>query len=345
MKLNGKSLTLIITFIAFALIYTLGSVILPFFIAALLAYLSNPLVKRLMRYKFSRLFATIIVFFCMFFSIVLFILLLIPLFHKQASALSEQLPNMIVWLQQKSLPYVNKYLTFGKFDINDIKNMIAKKLMDNAGSGAWLLHSGKALVHTILSFILIPVVTFYLLRDWEIILMNIKYSIPTQMRPSLVKLAQECDFVLSGFFRGQLLVMLFLALYYAITLSLIGLQLGVVIGLIVGITSIVPYLGLLIGIVIAILAALVQYGSLSSVIWVVAVFCVGHSIENFYLTPKLIGDRIGLHPVIVIFAILAGGSLFGFFGVLLALPIAAIVMVLLRHLHGRYSRSHFYNGA
>jgi predicted PurR-regulated permease PerM len=330
----------ILALLCSAFLYLLAPILLPFVAGALIAYLSRPLVNKLVHHGVPHLLAVIIVFSVVFLIFDLLIFFLIPaLVQRQVATLSVQLPHMIAWVQNNAIPWVTSH-----FGLEDDSNVEAFKniFTENSGDAAsWIwktmLHSGKALFETILDFILIPVVTFYLLRDWDKIITNIRNSIPRTIRPTVIKLTRECDSVLGGFFRGQLSVMVALTIMYAIGLSIVGLQLSMVIALIIGVTSIVPYLGFIIGIFIAVIAALVQFGTLSSVLWVLLVFAIGHSIENFYLTPKLIGKRIGLHPIVVIFAILAGGTLFGFFGVLLALPAAAIIMVLLRHVHQRYA--------
>lgn len=193
-----------------------------------------------------------------------------------------------------------------------------------------------------MNLILIPVVTFYLLCDWERLMRGVKGILPRSAAPTIIRLSKECDLVLGAFFRGQLLVMLFIAVFYSIGLSLIGLNIGIILGIILGIISIVPYLGVVIGVASASIAAYVQFRYFQPVFFVWILFLVGQLVDSFFVTPHLVGDRIGLHPVIVIFAILAGGSLFGFLGVLLALPIAAVIMVWLRFLMERYHESSLY---
>jgi predicted PurR-regulated permease PerM len=193
-----------------------------------------------------------------------------------------------------------------------------------------------------MNLVLIPVVTFYLLCDWERLVKGCKNLLPKKAAPTMIKLSIECDRVLGAFFRGQLLVMLFLAVFFSIGLSLIGINIGIILGILIGIISIVPYLGMIVGITASSIAAYVEFGTLQSVLLVWVVFGIGQFLESFIVTPRLVGDRIGLHPIVVIFAILAGGCLFGFFGVLLALPVAAVIMVWLRFLMKRYHESPLY---
>lgn len=333
----------ILLFFLILILYLLSSILIPFIVGALLAYLCNPLVNKLIRLSISRIIATSIVFFFLFLCIFLLFLLLIPLIQNQITVLSEIIPRALIWIQQKIMPQLLAYFNIpGTNNVEAVKTILSENLMKAGGIIGWflqaILHSGRALFNSMLNIILIPVVTFYLLRDWDSIYKKIPTFIPTEIRPGVIKLAKESDVVLSAFFRGQLLIMLCLSIFYAIGLSIIGLQIGILIGIISGLLSVVPYLGLIVGIIAASIAAIIQFGTLTSIFDVLIVFLIGLCLENFYLTPKLIGDRIGLHPVIVIFAILAGGTLFGFFGVLLALPVASVLLVLLKHFHLHYKK-------
>jgi len=202
---------------------------------------------------------------------------------------------------------------------------------------------GQAVIGWLLNLVLIPVVTFYLLRDWDRLTAGVLALLPRRLEPTVKSIAREIDDVLGAFIRGQLMVMLALGLTYAIGLWLVGLDLAFIIGAGAGVLSIVPYLGTLVGVVAALLAALFQFQDLLHPVLVLVVFAVGQSLEGMVFTPHLVGDRIGLHPVTVIFAVLAGGQLFGFLGILLALPVAAALNVLVWHLKERYHRSELYN--
>lgn len=330
-----------------ALLYVLAPILTPFLAAALIAYLANPLVEKLIHWHLPRLLSVIIVFLFLFTVIILLILLLIPLIHGQITMLLDLVPSIISWTQDKVLPWLNA--NFGSVEtinLETVKTTLADNWTKASGAATWILKtifkSGMTLVLWVTDLVLIPVVTFYLLRDWRKILKNIQSLLPRHIEPTVVKLAKECDSVLSAFFRGQLLVMLSLGIIYSIGLSLMGLRVGLIIGLIAGLMSIVPYLGFIVGIVSASVAAYIQFGTTTSVLLVCVVFAVGQMLESTFLTPKLVGSRIGLHPVAVIFAALTGAFLFGFFGVLLALPVAAVIMVLLRFLNQRYRNSQLY---
>jgi predicted PurR-regulated permease PerM len=346
-KPGNKIFTLLLSIVICGVLYLIAPILTPFLVGILLAYLANPLVNLLMKCRLPRLLAVIIVFLVMFGILTVGILLLIPLVQDQIDILTDTLPNIITWLQNSLIPWIMDHLGLsGIVNAATLKSVITSNLSKASGMADGvlkaLLHSGFQLVEFMVTLILIPVVTFYLLCDWDYVLKGIRNLVPRHVEPTFVKLVKECDSVLSAFFRGQLLVMLALGIIYSVGLVLTGLQLGVTIGIISGILSIVPYLGFISGIVAASIAASVQFGTFSAVLFVWLVFAVGHLIEHTFLTPKLVGDRIGLHPVAVIFAILAGGCLFGFMGVLLALPVASVIMVWVRFLHKRYRRSKLY---
>ena len=314
---------------------------------ALLAYLVDPLVTQLMRLHLPRLLSVIIIFSLLFFVIVLLVIFLIPVIQTQLENLSDALPDMLDWIQVTGIPWLSEQLGIHEPSMNTLKTSLVEHLTksgDNTASKFFntVLHSGFVLVEWLINLILIPVVTFYLLLDWNKVIGGINHLIPRRIEPTVVKLVKECNAVLSAFFRGQFIVMIALGVLYSIGLTLIGLRIGLILGLIIGMISIVPYLGVIVGIVVASIAAYIQFGALSSVLLVWLLFVLGHILEHTYLTPKLVGNRIGLHPVAVIFAILAGGKLFGFFGVLLALPAAAIIMVWLRFLMSQYHASPLY---
>ncbi|MEO7148832.1 MAG: AI-2E family transporter, partial [Rhodanobacteraceae bacterium] len=202
---------------------------------------------------------------------------------------------------------------------------------------------GLAIIGWVVSLVLIPVVAFYLLRDWDVMIAKIDELLPRNIQPTIARLTRESDTVLGAFARGQLLVMIALGIYYAITLWAIGLDVGVLIGVFAGLVSFVPYLGFITGLIASLIAALVQYHDWQHVVMVLVVMGVGSVLEAYVLVPRLVGGKIGLHPVAVIFAVLAFGELFGFLGVLLALPLASVAMVLLRYAHERYTASYLYD--
>ena len=227
--------------------------------------------------------------------------------------------------------------------------------LGNTLSSEWTKAGGiiKALVSTLskssltllgwaANLVLIPVITFYLLRDWDNLVKYIRELLPRNLEPKIAELAKESDLMLGAFMRGQVMVMLALGVIYSVGLGIVGVDFALLIGIISGIISFIPYMGLIVGMAIASISALVETGSMMMVFWVFIVFSLAQIFEGFLLTPMLVGDRIGLHPVAVIFGVLAGGQLFGFFGILLALPVCAVLAVLMRHAHDSYLESQIY---
>ncbi len=310
------------------LVYLLSPILTPFLLGALLAYLANPLVKKLESYHVPQLLSVIVVFSLIFSVILLLILMVIPLVKTQIGILASLLPKMIAWLQTSVIPHLSEYI-----DAESLRSTVASKSTAIFGT---VIKSGYAVLSWTIDIILTPIVTFYLLRDWDLVLKAAKNSLPKSSKSNVMELAKESDEVLSGFVRGQLMVMLALCFIYGIGLSLTGLEGGFTIGIIGGLLSIVPYLGSAFVLVFSVATAMIQFDTWHSVALVLIVFLVGQSIEAWVLTPYLIGNRIGLHPVAVIFAIMAGGTLFGFCGVLLALPVAAVIMVMLRFLYRKH---------
>ncbi len=332
------------------LVYLLTPILSPFLVGILLAYLGDPLVDRLERWKLSRTWGVVLVF--VLFSLVLLIglLVLVPMLGKQLVRLYQLTPQMLDWLQSAALPWVQAKagLPEGFWRFDRLKAALSghlDKTTDLLGVVvAQATASSLALLGWLGNLLLIPVVSFYLLRDWDLMMARLRGLLPRRQEGLVVRLMGECHEVLGAFLRGQMLVMLALAVIYSVGLMAIGLELGLLIGVLAGLASIVPYMGFVVGIGAAIAAALFQFGgeALYPLIGVGVVFMVGQLLEGMLLTPLLVGDRIGLHPVAVIFAILAGGQLFGFTGVLLALPVAAVIMVLLRHVHDLYKLSELY---
>lgn len=329
------------------LFYLLAPILTPFLMGTLLAYLVNPLITRLMRWRLKRLTSVIIIFCLLLLVIVASTLLLIPLIQEQIDTVIILLPKAIEWIQLTLIPKIAVFLHSQEIiNSTTIKTALSQqwsKMGSYAGTFlSTILQSGTFIIHCIINVIITSVVTFYLLRDWDSILENTLNLIPRHLESGVVQIAKECDAVLSSFIRGQFLVMLVIGLYYSIGLSLIGIDIGILLGIVLGAISIVPYLGFILGVGIASIAAYLQFGEWHPVLLVLSLFFAGQILDAIIITPKLIGDRIGLHPVAVILAVLAFGSLFGFFGVLLALPTAAVIRVWLLHLERRYEESQLY---
>jgi predicted PurR-regulated permease PerM len=330
------------------LTYLLSPILTPFLISAFLAYLGDPAVDRLEKIKFSRTLSVVFVFFLMLIIGLSFMLVVLPLIEEQFRRLIMRLPEMIDWVQTVFIPWLAQRfgLDVSSINLDGIKESLTEhwQAVGNV-AGKFLTKisaSGKLILLWVSYVLLVPVVTFYLLRDWDDLVDKIRVLIPRRYEAVTVKLAKECDAVLSEFFRGQLLVMFAQGTIYSIGLWIVGLEFSLLIGMTAGLVSFVPYLGAIVGIAVASIAAFMQFHDVIHIVFVLIVFGVGQSLEGMVLSPLLVGDRIGLHPVAVIFAVMAGAQLFGFFGMLIALPAAAVCVVLLRYFHEKYLNSNFY---
>jgi predicted PurR-regulated permease PerM len=335
------------------LVWKLAPVITPFVISAALAYLFDPLTDRLERvrigsWRWNRTFAVVLVFFLMISLLVLLILVIVPLIQTQVEQLVARAPAFLDWLGGTAWPWIQQTLGLQgvSLDAATITENLKSYWREASAALVAVLgkisRSGQAVLSFLINLVLVPVVTFYLLRDWDKLIAGIRMMIPRRYEPLVSGLARDIDNVLGAFIRGQLIVMLALGLIYAFGLWAIGLDLAVIIGLGAGLLSIVPYLGTFVGVGAGLIAAMFQFQDLTHLLMVAAVFVIGQMLEGMVLTPKLVGDRIGLHPVAVIFAVLAGGQLAGFLGILLALPVAAALNVLVRHIHDEYRKSSYY---
>ena len=326
------------------LTYLLAPVLMPFVLAGMLAYLGDPLADRLEKLGLGRTLAVTIVFVVILLLTVGALLLLIPLISRQVDNLIQNLPSYGAWIRDTAVPWLQAKLRLDPhtFDTGRVMDAVKEHIGSIGSVIGKLSRSGVGVLMWMTNLVLIPVVAFYLLRDWDRLVAWIDAMLPRSIEPTVAHLARESDKVLGAFVRGQLLVMLALGIFYGAGLALVGLSVGPLIGMIAGLLSFVPYLGFIIGFGAAVIAVLVQYGDWAHLLLVCGVFVVGQLLEGYVLVPKLVGDKIGLHPVAVIFAVLAGGYLFGFLGVLLALPAASVILVLLRYLTERYRMSGLY---
>lgn len=345
---SQKWFLLVVTALGGWLVYQLSPVLMPFVVSAILAYLGDPLTDRLETYRLSRTQAVSVVFSTMALVLVLVFFMLVPQLESQIADAINNLPLYATKINSDVLPWLEHRfkLSLKPIEINELINMLNSHWQKAGGIVASTMssvsHSGSIIVTWLMNLLLIPVVTFYLLRDWDILVAKIYELLPRRVAPTAAKLAGEVNTVLSAFLRGQFYVMVALGCIYSLGLWIVGLDLALLIGILAGLVSFVPYLGAIVGIISACIAALVQFHEMTPLISVGIVFLIGQALEGTVLTPKLVGDKIGLHPVAVIFSVLAGGQLFGFLGILLALPMASIVMVFLRHVHDIYRDSEFY---
>lgn len=329
------------------LLYLLSPILTPFVAAGILAYICNPLVRRLSARKMPRTLAVALVMSGLLLLFGLLLLIMLPLLEKQLSLLMARLPDWIEAARTRLLPQLQQW--FGAdlhWDGQAVKNALLSHWQSAGGTAGkllpWLGSGGGALIEVLVNLLLIPVAMFYLLRDWDDLAVRLDHLVPRHWHGKVTEIASEVDRVLAEFLRGQISVMLLMSVFYVVALWLAGLEFALPIGIVAGMLVFVPYLGMIIGLALATLAAVMQFPGFGGVLWVWAAFGAGQLIEGMLVTPWLVGDRIGLHPLAVIFALLAFGQMFGFFGLLLALPLSAILLVALRHGKAAYLASSMY---
>ncbi len=329
------------------IIYLLGPVLVPFLLASAVAYAGSPLVTALERHRIGRTLGSTLVFLLAIVAIAGAVMALLPTVQKQAVVLLDYLRAYAGLLQDRIIPQISRTtgIPLDSRSLTGYATSNASRLATWLGSGLHAaLVSGSGVLSGLLNILLIPILGFYLLRDWPRLLSRIQEMIPPRHLPLAVRLARDSDQMLMAFLRGQILVMLALGTTYATGLALVGLKTALLVGLLSGLLSFVPYMGFAGGILVASLAMYIQKGTFIPVLEVWTVYAAGQAMESFLFTPLLVGDRIGLHPVLVIFAVLSGGQLFGFAGLLLALPVTAVGSALLRHAHRWYIASSHYLG-
>lgn len=325
----------------------LAPVLLPFVVAAVLAYALHPLVEGLAQRRVPRWLGAGVAIALLMLVLLAVVLIIVPVVARQWPLLREQIPPLLERLNAWLVPLAQRHGFDLAIDIDGVRALLRRlisgheeQLLD--GVLASLRIGGSALLAVLGNLVLMPVVAYYLLLDWEAVVARARALVPPRWRPGVGDFLAETDAVLGQYLRGQLLVMGVLAVYYSAALALVGLQLAVPIGVFTGLAVFVPYLGFGLGLVLALLAALLQFQSVMGVLAVAAVYGLGQVIESFFLTPRLVGERIGLHPIAVIFALMAFGHLFGFVGVLIALPASAVLVVAVRRLQRLYVGSPLY---
>lgn len=334
-----------------ALLWALAPVLTPFAAALLLAWMGDPVVLRLQARGLSRNTAVAVVFSAMVLLLAVLIVVLVPVIQNQVQVLADNVPTYLDWFVHTGLPWVQAKTGLNVttwLDPDYLVEMLKRNWQGASGIAAQVLgvvtHSGFTVLGWVANLVLIPFLSFFFLRDWSALVQRAAGLVPRSRIGTVAMLARESDAVLGSFLRGQFLVMLSMGLFYAIGLWMVGLDVGVIIGLLAGLLTFIPYIGPLTVLLGGSIAALVQFGDWPHLAGVLAVWGIGQMLESYVLTPKLVGDRVGLGPVTVVFAVMAGGTLFGFLGMLLALPVASVANVLIRHLHGQYTASRFYLG-
>lgn len=354
MKTEMNTLWLVAGLLICGLIYLLSPILMPFIVAAILAYLANPLVNKIDRlnikgFSLNRTFSTVVVMLLILILLLLLVLIIVPMLQKQFLLLVQQSPHYLASFERQFEPIFMQYFGISlDVDIAQIQKVVTDH-WSVAGNIAKQLatvlsNQSLAIVSLVANILLLPIVLFYLLQDWNLLLEKIQSFIPTRYLNKTIEIAKEIDDVLGEFIRGQLTVMLLMGAFYAVGLWFAGLEFAIPIGVISGILGFVPYVGIGLGFILALLSGLLQFGNLEQLIPILVVFGVGQLLESMLLTPWLVGDRIGLHPLVVIFALMAGGQLLGFTGILLALPISAAMAVGFKHAKQSYLNSPLYQG-
>jgi predicted PurR-regulated permease PerM len=330
------------------LVWLLSPILAPFLFAAILAYICDPLVERLTRTRVPRTLAVVLVLLLALGLVVGILLIVLPVFYKESRLLMEKLPGFVAWFNEHAAPWLRQKLDLDlQLDVESARAVAKEIMAQNEDLPKHLLGSlkigGMVLLALVANLLLVPVVLFYLLRDWNKLVASVASLIPTRAKAKAATLAREVDTVLAEWLRGQMLVILIMSAYYVTALWIAGLQFALPIGIVTGLAVIVPYVGIIVGLTLATLTALLQYDSFMGLAWVWLAIGIGQALEGMAVTPLIVGERIGLHPVVVIFALLAFGQVFGFLGVLLALPASAALLVALRHVRSAYLAGPLYN--
>ena len=345
-----QSLTwLALSLAALGLLWLLAPVLTPFLIGAVLAYALHPAVERLAARRVPRVLAVVLVEVAAIVTGLAVLLLIVPILSKELPLLRDQIPLLADRLNHGLSPWLAQWGLHVALDTASIKAFVLKYLDANIEDGiATALSSarigGSILLTIVGNAILVPVVLFYLLLDWPQLVQRLRELVPPRMLAGVEGFVEECDSVLGQYLRGQLLVMLILATFYSVGLALFRFDLALPVGVFTGLAIFIPYVGFGLGLVLALVAGLLQFTSLYGLIAVAVVYGVGQLIESLFLTPRLVGERIGMNPLMVIFALLAFGQLFGFVGVLIALPLSALLVVAAARLRVAYLDSRLYRG-
>jgi predicted PurR-regulated permease PerM len=341
-------LTVLVIFVVF--LWLFSTILLPFVAGMALAYFLDPVADRLERWGLSRMAATSLILLTFIVLLVLALIIVIPLLATQAADFAEKVPGYITNLQQVIADPNSQFMPeWLRGQLLTLKQNLAKYVGEGASFLASVFvqiwASGKALVDILSLLVITPVVAFYILLDWDRMIAKVDSWVPRDWVHVVRRLAGEMDEAIAGFVRGQGTICLVLAILYGGSLSLAGLNFGLLIGIVSGLISFVPYLGSLVGLVLSVGVALVQFWpDYPWILLIAGIFFVGQIIDGYVLQPKLIGERVGLHPVWLMFALLAFGALFGFVGLLVAVPASASIAVLVRYAISRYLDSDLYHG-
>ncbi len=329
-----------------ALLYLVAPILAPFLFSAVLAYICLPPVDRLAR-RLPRWLAAALVMMLLVVALASLALIVLPMVERQFIAFMQHMPEYLDWTRARALPWLSGTLGVElNLDMEHLRQAVAESFRADGDLVKSLLpritSGGLAIVGFFTAFLLVPVLLFYFLRDWHEFVKRVEDLVPRRLHPGVCRIASEIDRVLGEFLRGQLMVMLLMSAYYAGALWVAGLEYALPIGILAGLLVFVPYLGSLVGLLLGTLAGFNQFGTFTGIAGVWVAFGIGQMLEGMVVTPMLVGNRIGLHPVAVIFSLLIFGKLFGFSGVLLALPASAAILVALRHMRAHYVDSDLY---
>jgi predicted PurR-regulated permease PerM len=340
---------LALSVVGLALLWLLAPVLTPFLVAAVLAYALHPAVEWLAARRLPRWLAVAVMELALIVVVLAVALLIVPILSKEVPLMREQIPLLADRLNTSVAPWLAQFGIHVSLDTASIKAFVLKYMDANVEDWfATVMNSarigGSILLTVVGNAILVPVVLFYLLIDWPNLVRRMYDMVPPRMLASVQGFLDECDHMLGQYLRGQLLVMVILAAFYSIGLALFRFDLALPVGVFTGLAIFIPYLGFGLGMLLALLAGVLQFASLYGVVAVAVVYGIGQVVESFFLTPRLVGERIGMNPLMVIFALLSFGQLFGFVGVLIALPLSALLAVAARRLRDAYLASRLYLG-
>ncbi|MCC8399940.1 MAG: AI-2E family transporter [Rickettsia endosymbiont of Culicoides impunctatus] len=326
----------------------ISNILMPFFIAGIISYILQPIIDNLsLRYKLSRTIVVSVISFLFFSIFAIVIVVLLPIIYQQTTLLISKIPAYKDYLQTELIPVITaKFYSIDPDIADNIKNSIS-----NFVNGIFLLITGLAnniwhvtmvTINLFVLILLIPLILFYFLRDWLTMSENINLLLPLKGKKKILKILSAINTSLSAYIRGQLNVCLLLSIYYGVSLSILGVDLGLLLGVLSGFSIIIPFVGILISFSLTMIVSYFAFGMVSTLFYIIIIYLVGTIVEGYILSPKIIGDKIGLHPLWIIFAVLALGNIFGFLGILFAIPIASIVKVLFLSAIDFYKSSKFY---
>jgi putative permease len=326
----------------------ISNILMPFFIAGIISYILQPIIDNLLlRYKLSRTIVVSVISFLFFSIFAIVMVVLLPIIYQQTTLLISKIPAYKDYLQTELIPVITaKFYSIDPDIADNIKNSIS-----NFVNGIFLLITGLAnniwhvtmvTINLFVLILLIPLILFYFLRDWLTMSENINLLLPLKGKKKILKILSAINTSLSAYIRGQLNVCLLLSIYYGVSLSILGVDLGLLLGVLSGFSIIIPFVGILISFSLTMIVSYFAFGMVSTLFYIIIIYLVGTIVEGYILSPKIIGDKIGLHPLWIIFAVLALGNIFGFLGILFAIPIASIIKVLFLAAIDFYKSSKFY---